>query len=155
MLEALDRYFEATEADTPELIRQAHEIRYRVYCLETGFENPADNPDGLEKDAFDSHSVHGVLIHRASRAVMGTVRLVLPVADAPERSFAVQQVSDDPALTNNVEFPLRSTAEVSRFCISRQFRRRAGDTLYDQEGVAPTAANDPAERRNGPLMRLG
>jgi len=155
MLEALDRYFEATEADTPELIRQAHEIRYRVYCLETGFENPADNPDGLEKDAFDSHSVHGVLIHRASRAVMGTVRLVLPLADAPERSFAVQQVSDDPALTNNVEFPLRSTAEVSRFCISRQFRRRAGDTLYDQEGVAPTAANDPAERRNGPLMRLG
>jgi N-acyl amino acid synthase of PEP-CTERM/exosortase system len=155
LLEALDRFFEAVEADTPELIREAHEIRYRVYCLETGFEDPAANPDGLEKDAFDAHSVHGVLIHRASRSAMGTVRLVLPVSDALEHSFAVQQVTDHSARRNSAEFPLRSTAEVSRFCISRQFRRRATDTLYDQEENQPTAANDSAERRNGPLMRLG
>jgi N-acyl amino acid synthase of PEP-CTERM/exosortase system len=64
-------------------------------------------------------------------------------------------VTDHSALRNSAEFPLRSTAEVSRFCISRQFRRRATDTLYDQEENQPTAANDSAERRNGPLMRLG
>jgi len=150
LLERLDRYFETAIADTPELIWQAHELRYRVYCLEmTGFENPSEHPDGLEKDAYDVSSVHGLLIHRATRRATGTVRLVLPRADAPEHSFAIQAVTDHPALKNPREFPL-TTAEVSRFCISREFRRRPSDTLYDQKENDSTG-----EGRSGPLMRLG
>jgi N-acyl amino acid synthase of PEP-CTERM/exosortase system len=150
LLTRLNRYFETAVADTPELIRQAHELRYRVYCLEmTGFENPHDHPDGLEKDAYDVSSVHGLLIHRVSRQATGTVRLVLPRIEAPEHSFAIQSVTDHPALSDPSEFP-HTTAEVSRFCISRQFRRRASDTLYDQKENDSTG-----EGRSGPLMRLG
>jgi N-acyl amino acid synthase of PEP-CTERM/exosortase system len=83
---------------------------------------------------------------------MGTVRLVLPRADAPQSSFAVQAVSDHPALRDGTVFPLSSTAEVSRFCISRSFRRRSTDTLYAEDDSEPA---NSADRRSGPLMRLG
>jgi len=155
LLERLNLYFETVVADTPELIRQAHELRFRVYCLETRFENATEHPDGLEKDAFDVSSVHGLLIHRASRQATGTVRLVLPRADAPERSFAIQAVTDHPILRDPCEFPLQTMGEVSRFCISRQFRRRATDTLYDQIENDTTGTGGPEDRRSGPLMRLG
>ena len=152
LLERLNFYFETLVADTPPLLRQAHEIRYAVYCLETGFEDAAAFPDGLERDAFDQRSVHGLLVHRATAQGVGTVRLVLPVKHDLEHSFAVQAVSDHPAFRNSTISPLATTAEVSRFCISRQFRRRATDTLYD-EAEAPRAR--AGDRRGGPLMRLG
>ncbi len=153
LLEAFNKHFDVVHADTPELRRQAHQIRYRVYCLETGFEDAQAFPDGLEKDAFDTHSAHALLIHRASATAMGTVRLVLPLAHAPDASFAVQGVAGDASMRDGSAFPLGSTAEVSRFCISRTFRRRAGDTLYDQPENAGTG--DAGDRRSGPLMRLG
>jgi N-acyl amino acid synthase of PEP-CTERM/exosortase system len=151
LLERFNLYFETMHADTPALLQQAHALRFRVYCLEMGTEDAAAFPDGLERDAFDTHSVHSLLIHRPSQAAMGTVRLVLPVAGARETSFAVQGLSDHPALRDGTAFPLHSTAEVSRFCISNAFRRRASDTLYDG---ADEPANS-ADRRSGPLMRLG
>jgi N-acyl amino acid synthase of PEP-CTERM/exosortase system len=45
-----------------------------------------------------------------------------------------------------------STAEVSRFSISKQLRRRNTDTLYGEDEAVPT---DAIDRRSGPLMRLG
>jgi len=152
LLERFNLYFETVLADTPALLEQAHEIRFRVYCLETRFEDADAFPDGLERDAFDAHAVHGLLIHRTSAQTMGTVRLVLPLPDAPQSSFAVQAVSKHPALRDGTAFPLTSTAEVSRFCISRSFRRRANDTLYAEGDAEPA---NPADRRSGPLMRLG
>jgi len=154
LLQRLNLYFETVVADTPDRICQAHELRYRVYCLETRFEDATAFPDGFEKDAFDSHSVHGLLIHRASKTAMGTVRLVLPRRESPEKSFAIQALADPIAL-QKADFPVLSTAEVSRFCISRQFRRRDSDTLYDQIKTEATPTSSTAERRSGPLMRLG
>jgi N-acyl amino acid synthase of PEP-CTERM/exosortase system len=152
LLERLNFYFDTLVADTPSLLRQAHEIRYAVYCVETGFEDAASFPDGLERDALDAHAVHGLLVHRSTARPVGTVRLVLPVQQALLHSFAVQGVSDHPAFRNSTLLPLASTAEVSRFCISRQFRRRATDTMYDEPETAPARVSD---RRGGPLMRLG
>jgi len=155
LLQRFDRYFQVIEAHTPELIEKALAIRYRVYCEETHFLKAAEDANGLEKDAFDAHSVHALLMHRKSGQPVGTVRLVLPLADAPERSFSIQTVTEDPVIKNATAFPLLGTAEISRFCIERRFRRRATDTLYDQDGNEPTASENPAERRSGPLMRLG
>ena len=152
LLERFDLYFETAIANTPALLNEALAIRFQVYCLETRFEDATAFPDGLERDAYDSHSVHGLLIHRLSSQAMGTVRLVLPLHKEPENSFAVQAVSGHPALRNGTAFPLHSTAEVSRFCISRSFRRRATDTLYAEGPTEPAKAQD---RRSGPLMRLG
>ena len=153
LLERLNFYFETLVADTPARRRQAHEIRYAVYCVETGFENAAAFPDGMERDALDAHAEHGLLMHRATSRPVGTVRLVLPVKEDLRRSFAVQGVSDHPAFRGSDLFPLASTAEVSRFCISRAFRRRATDTMYDEAEATPGPRF--GDRRSGPLMRLG
>lgn len=146
LLDKFNRYFEAVPALTEGDIQKAQRIRYQVYCVENAFENPAAHPDGLEKDAFDSHSVHSILLHRASGETMGTTRLIMPVPGALEKSFAIQEVCDHPMLNR---LPLRRMAEVSRFSISKQFRRRKVDTLY--EGFDTTGG----QRSAAPLMSLG
>jgi N-acyl amino acid synthase of PEP-CTERM/exosortase system len=149
LVQRFNRYFSAVVADTTDLVRRAQEIRYQVYCVEHKFENATEHPDGREKDEFDSHSVHGLLIHRSSAQAVGTVRLVLPRRDALEKSFAIQRVTSS---NMSQYFPILSTAEVSRFSISKQFRRRKADTPYGAEAVDINAEND---RRSGPLMSLG
>ena len=44
-------------ADTDALREALHRLRYQVYVEEYGFEKAADHPDGLEKDALDSHAI--------------------------------------------------------------------------------------------------
>jgi N-acyl amino acid synthase of PEP-CTERM/exosortase system len=151
LLDRYDRYFMAIAANTPALVRQAQEIRYQVYCVEHQFEDPSEHLNGRESDRFDAHSVHSLLIHRPSGQAMGTVRLVLPRRDQPDKSFAIQLLKEPSALEEGGFFPLASTGEVSRFSISKHFRRRTGDTLCSE----PVEEVDPSDRRKGPLMRLG
>jgi N-acyl amino acid synthase of PEP-CTERM/exosortase system len=146
LLERFNSYFETLPANSLERICIAHRIRYQVYCVEHSHER-SDNPAVLEADEFDSHAVQSLLIHRATKSALGTVRLILPLADELERSFAVQRVMDENSLRMFNQLPLNSTAEVSRFSISRQFCR-AVDTSGSPES-APSISN------SGPLMRLG
>jgi N-acyl amino acid synthase of PEP-CTERM/exosortase system len=138
-------------AVSADALAESLRIRYQVYCVENPFENPADHPNGCEQDEFDSHSVHSLLIHRASGQAMGTTRLVMPVQHDLERSFPIQSVCTHPRLN---QLPLDRTAEVSRFCISKQFRRRPGDTL---QGVDSGEGRDALQERRSmaPLMSLG
>jgi N-acyl amino acid synthase of PEP-CTERM/exosortase system len=147
-----NRHFRVAQADTLALIGQAQEIRYQVYCVEHGFENPNDHPDKREKDGFDAHSVHSLLIYRSTGQALGTVRLVLPRYDAQEESFAIQRLTAPSILASLV--PVQTTAEVSRFSISKQFRYCTAEILYGPEGL-DLAAPNPMERRTGPLMSLG
>jgi N-acyl amino acid synthase of PEP-CTERM/exosortase system len=153
LLQIFNRYFRTVSADTPDLLRQAQEIRYKVYCVEHQFENSAEHPDGREKDEFDAHAVHSLLIHQPSGEAVGTVRLVLPRRDAPDRSFVIQGLVGPAMIAGDRYFPILTTAEVSRFSISKQLRRRKTDTLYGDEVF--NAADNSTDRRSGPLMSLG
>ncbi|MBV8591629.1 MAG: GNAT family N-acetyltransferase, partial [Acetobacteraceae bacterium] len=106
-------------ANTPELIREAHRLRYQVYCVE----NEYLDGDGFEVDEFDFHSHHVILKDNATGQMVGTVRLVLWQQDAPEASFPMQEVIPV-SLRHYV--PLRTTAEVSRFAISKERREAVG-----------------------------
>ena len=152
-LECLERIFEVVAADRPELLRHAHELRYEVYCIERGFEDRSQHPDGIETDEFDERAVHSLLVHRASGAIVGTVRLVLAKQDAPGTSFAIQRVCNHPLLRDWNAFPVTSMAEISRFSISKKFRRRADDTFYGSGEMMPGA--EAQGRRKTPPMRLG
>jgi N-acyl amino acid synthase of PEP-CTERM/exosortase system len=145
LLDKFNSFFQVFAARSDEEIKLAQRIRYQVYCVENAFEDAANFPDGVEFDEYDSHSVHSLLIHRASGQAMGTTRLILPIPGALERSFAVQQVCDHLGLKR---LPLHRTAEVSRFSISKQFRRRRCDTRYE--------GRDEMRGQNiAPLMSLG
>jgi N-acyl amino acid synthase of PEP-CTERM/exosortase system len=101
----------------------------------------------LERDEFDVHSAHSLLIHRATNTALGTVRLILPVAGDLEHSFPVQRVLDPDSSRAFNQLPLASTAEVSRFSISRQLRRST-DVSGNQEQTGFV-------NNSGALMRLG
>ena len=120
--------FELVRADTDELRNAVYRLRYQVYCMERPFENPADHPNGLETDNYDKNSVHTLLIHRKSGMLVGNVRLVLPNPDDLLHSFPMQELCSHPKLGN--PHRLRSACEVSRFCVSRDFRKREEDGFY-------------------------
>jgi N-acyl amino acid synthase of PEP-CTERM/exosortase system len=141
-----------TEADR----QAAHMLRYEVYCEETGFESKDVHPDGLERDAFDVHSVLSVLQHRNSNRTAGTVRLVLPLVDTPGCSQPSRMFATALDTLPDSVLPRATTAEISRLTIHPSFRRRLGDGLYanifaGNEYVSPDF--DP--RRIIPHITLG
>jgi N-acyl amino acid synthase of PEP-CTERM/exosortase system len=124
-------WFDVVPARTPEQVRESQRLRYQVYCVETGFENAEEFPEGLERDQFDEdgRTVCSLLVHKPTQSVAGTVRLILPDnrPDAPE--LPTFSVSKDLASLPDQAVPRARTGEISRFAISKQFRKRAEDTL--------------------------
>ena len=122
MLDRYDSYFRTMRAGTPALIKTAQAIRYQVYCLERKFENPDEQDNGLETDDFDTAAVHCLLFHRPSVEAIGTARLI-PLT-ATHALSPIRQLLRQNGLRGRDHFPLATTAEVSRFAISNEFRRR-------------------------------
>ena len=148
-----NRYFEVVPADTQERLTEAYRLRYQVYCVENAFENPQEHLDGFENDQFDSRSVHSLLIHRPSGNVAGTVRLVLPRAG---QTLPMTHVCRHPLLEDAASLPPATTAEISRFAVSKQFRRRATDKLgVDYALVERPPSEAGFDRRVIPHITLG
>ncbi len=124
----------------------AFRLRYEVYCVENAFEDPADSPHGFETDAFDPGSLHSLLILRETQEVIGTVRLILPLSRCgregtglPMRDVCHHELVE----TDNKFLPWKTTAEISRFAVSKKFRRRA----TDQKTVGGFVEPDGTRRR--------
>lgn len=124
LAEIVHEAFEVVPARDARLMTEVHRLRYQICCIENGFENPSEHPDGLERDRFDCHFAHCLLLHRSSGIFIGTVRIILPLANAPEASFSVQAACDAPIVRDTRRYPIASTGEISRICISRERRRR-------------------------------
>ncbi|HET7083151.1 MAG TPA: PEP-CTERM/exosortase system-associated acyltransferase [Rhizomicrobium sp.] len=140
LVDRFDAYFELVSANTRELIDTAFALRYQVYCLERQFEDPAQQRDGLESDQYDSHAVHCLLLHRPQAAAIGTARLILP--QARPNSLPIQQLLKKNGLNSREHFSSETVAEISRFAISKEFRRRVdslsgADTRRDRLGNLP------------------
>lgn len=151
-----DNFFEVVLADTQELLDRVHKIRYQVYCVENRFEDPAENPGGYEIDAYDERSVQSLLIHRQSEEVAGTVRLILPSGDAAAPDFPIQNACANLRVWPEQLMPAASTAEISRFTMAKNFRRRVGDAQYANTGTqADKGAKRAGDRRSSPFIMLG
>lgn len=124
--------FEGRFANTPEMLAEAHRLRYQVYCVEHSFLDPANNPGGLERDEYDAHSKQALLLHRRTGATVGTIRLVLHNPGAIHGSLPFHDVCAHARSVDPSVLPLETTAELSRFAISRAFRRRVGDGSYGE-----------------------
>ena len=121
-------YFDTRLADQPATLEAAHALRYQVYCLERKFEKPEEHGTGLETDEYDGHAVQGVLFHRPTDRPIGTVRMILPENCAGE-GLPIDQIlrAEGIDLANYVQ--IEKCVEVSRFAISKEFRRRWTDDL--------------------------
>ena len=145
-----DTYFRAVSADTRELIDKAFALRYQVYCLERQFEDPTEQPRGLETDQFDRHSVHSLVLHRPQDEPIGTARLILP--QARPHSLPIQDLLKKSGMNACNYFPNHAVAEVSRFAISKEFRRRWTDDLMISSH--PLSPQDAARQANLAFLSL-
>jgi len=136
LLTQYNRYFTTSLADTAALREAAHALRFQVYCLERKFENAEQHPDGLETDEYDAHAVQGVLFHRPSQSAMGAARLILTRGGLPD-SLPTERLLRQSELELSDYVNLSQTIEISRFAISKEFRRRKSDQA---EAVSPADA---------------
>ena len=143
-------HFDVIRADTPALLDRVYEIRYQVYCLENAFEDPAQNHGGREIDTDDDRAAHVLLIHRESGEAAGTARVIFPERQRP---LPVERILDPVGQRLFSRLPTQTTGEVSRFAVSKAFRRRRGEDRYADVGdSAPRAL---AEQRVMPFITFG
>jgi N-acyl-L-homoserine lactone synthetase len=118
----LERHFTVEVAHTTDALREALRLRHQVYCLERKL-LPDRTAERLETDAYDPSSHHVVLRKRGNGEVVGTARLVLGCrADGQPAGLPMLHYCA-PELLHGL--PMATTAEISRFAISKA-RRQAG-----------------------------
>jgi len=151
-------HFTVVRADTPALLDEVFRLRYQVYCLENSdFENPDEHQDGRERDDDDTRSVHALLMHERTGAFAGTVRVILPPRNTslsrPLPMHSLLQAQGTKLLSQLP--PACDLAEISRFAVSKEFRRRRGEERY-ADANWPTSSNSVSdERRSLPFITFG
>ncbi len=124
--ELYDKVFIVKRALTPEDIKEAHRIRYQVYCIENQYENPEQSVFGEETDEYDDNCITSLLIHRHTGLTVGTVRVILPDTNNLDSCLPIQKLCDIKKYDS--EYDPAVAGEISRFCISKQMRKRICDT---------------------------
>jgi N-acyl-L-homoserine lactone synthetase len=113
-----DERYEVVVACTHVTRRIHHQIRYQVYCVEQGYEDPAQYPNQEEHDAWDEHAVHFLVRERSSGEWIGAMRLIRPLDGVLPIGMAAQLHQDSiPAEAQG------SAWELSRTCILSDYRR--------------------------------
>lgn len=109
-----DDIYEVILADCPATRSIHRKIRYHVYCMERGYEDPAAFPNGEESDLWDDDAVQFVARERVSGRCVGAIRLILPQAvDFPVETLGCLSPATSPSQRR------RQLGELSRVCIIR------------------------------------
>jgi N-acyl amino acid synthase of PEP-CTERM/exosortase system len=109
--------------DSPDELKAAYRLRYEVYCNESHFLDPQQCPNGMESDKYDPHSTHFIVSDQYG--MIGTIRLIMDSSYGfPFEEYCCGKLHVD---INSI--PRKQAAEISRFAISRRFRRRVADGL--------------------------
>jgi N-acyl amino acid synthase of PEP-CTERM/exosortase system len=77
-----------------------------------GYLDPALYPEQRESDEDDAHAVHALLVSRATRRPLGSVRLILP-----PHPFPVERLLAPGVLEGVPGFERPHAAEISRLCM--------------------------------------
>ena len=155
MFASYEENFDVIQADSPRLLKEAYRLRYQVYCIENALENPDEHPSGCERDAEDDRSAHVLLLHRGSGIFAGTARVILPAADGSSRPLPIHRILASQRQDFLHYLPLHDTAEISRFAVSKAFRRRFGQEGPAAVGTTVNLEVMSDERRMVPYITFG
>lgn len=107
-----DETFRVCFADTPFGVALHQRIRYQVFCLDKGFEDPHAFSSAHETDAWDDHSAHFVVQNRQTLQWVAATRVVIPHQGQPLPVDSLgafdRHLLPDPDIR---------IGEISRFCI--------------------------------------
>ena len=117
-------------ASNDERISEIYRLRYKVYCLECGYEDPSDHLNELEKDEYDRVSTHFCACESQSGKIIGTARIILPSTTGLP-IFNCFPVDRELLLS----IPPDSVAEISRLAISKEYRQRMVDTAIYGDNI--------------------
>lgn len=114
------------------IILDCQKIRYQVYCLEHDFEHKEEHLDRLEGDEYDNLSLHALIQHKPSGDFAATARLVTYQSLGESGLFPMELHSEINDQGHSIidALPRNSIAEVSRFAVSKIFRKRLTDSNY-------------------------
>jgi N-acyl-L-homoserine lactone synthetase len=110
------------QVETEKELKQVYKLRYKIYCVERKYLDPAYYPDQIEKDVYDKYSVHFLAFDKDGEKIVGTSRLILnsPLGFPIEKEW---DMSDIQEATKNIRDQI---AEISRFIVAPENR---GDHL--------------------------
>jgi N-acyl amino acid synthase of PEP-CTERM/exosortase system len=133
----MNENFEVILADNPDSRRIHYQLRYQVFCLETGYEDPSQFPDGEEKDEWDDDAAHFLVKERSSGQWVAAMRLVFPTA----RNLPFEKRV---AIDSSLQRDHRHCAEISRLCMVGHYRRRLQGRVMpcvDRSTANPSQSN--------------
>jgi N-acyl amino acid synthase of PEP-CTERM/exosortase system len=155
LIESFNEYFEMVPAVSDELKYAVYKLRFQVYCTETGFLNPERYPGGLEYDEYDDTSIHYLVRHRKSGIYAATTRLIMFNGDNRDKLFPMESHSRIDNFEVLKRIPRAQLGEVSRFCVSKEFKRRRKE-LGTVMGIGPDSGEMAREheRRTFPHITI-
>ena len=160
-IEKIRTNFDFVKAETEEMVRETYRLRYNIYCLERGFEKSEDNTNGLEIDEYDVRSKHALIRHCQSNTAIGSVRLILSDKSNIKQLFPIEHYCGkkiDFNLLKHFLVPRHRIAEISRFGITKEFKRRAHEaSTYSgaSDFVSYEDGNATMDKRESPYIILG
>lgn len=127
-----NRYFTTIKANTPALLDDAMQLRFQVYCIENGFEDRCQFEGEREFDSYDLHSVHSIIRYANNDHTAATTRLILPRKEQNGIYFPIQAYIENDQFQSMVPDwdvdDIHSFAEISRFCVSKEFKNRFSES---------------------------
>lgn len=120
-------------AITPDEKNRAYRLRYKVYCDELGYEEPADSSKKLEYDVYDQHAIHCLIEHRRTDSAAACTRLIMPdenlpapLGRLPMESYGGQSLNHPTLHPERLEKGVYY--EISRLAVLKEFRTKTKDT---------------------------
>lgn len=117
-ISAAKRDYLVEVAESADVLLEVQQLRYQVFCAERSIFS-AQSESMIEADEYDSNSRHVVIRNSRNGEVVGTVRLVLTCPERGSSSLPMQRYCSPSVFR---DLPMQSTAEISRFALSKQRR---------------------------------
>jgi len=160
IIEQFERHFDIVPANDEHLILRCQELRYQIFCREQHIFDEHAMEDYLEVDEYDQRSVHALLRYKRTAEFAATVRIILPDKQAIKSIYPLDKhvslfSTHDRQIINNI--PRKHLAEISRFSVSKHFRRRVGEKnlLHGINKHFGKELNESTHRRFDAYITLG
>ncbi len=125
-------------------MKKLYALRYKVYCEQKGFLDPAKYPDNLETDIYDQHALHFGAFDDLGNA-LGTLRLV----KNSDYGFPMLRHCE----INVPDSILKTAGEISRLAVSKSIRKRKDDGQYGMAVKGGAVDEMPKTRRKNNRRR--
>lgn len=151
------QHFSILECRSAATIKRCQKLRFTVLCNEHHYFTPEDYPEHYETDIYDPRSVHLLIQHKVSNVDVATVRLILYDKENDKTPFPIEKFDILRRLKRDQQWKVKrkSIGEISRFSISKTFRRRAQEVDIIHGITSETFSQTEAGRRHIADITLG